>query len=202
MMGFDSAYLGDYQAFSYAAIAVSCALLSIHLSEMPLRPVFRVAIAGGLLASAVFALALGVILLPYSIVGIFFLIGLLGFTPFLTSWTYARTGLAAFRKAEGVPHRSLIALAGMTSFFAIAGGFHMIVEHSMTQALGALDSPNAESRTASITTIRRWNYLFGHQRLIAAHRQSRSEAHRRGLADAYQTLTKRDLEADLQRLND
>ncbi len=201
-LGFSSPYLGDYQPFAYAAIALSCALLIVHLAGISFPPALHVAVAGGLLASAVFALALGVVLLPYSIVGIFILIGLLGFTPFFTSWMYARAGLAEFRGAQGVPRRPLLALAGALTFFTIASGFHLAVHHSLTQALDALNSPSAESRTTSITTIRRWDYLFGHQRLIAAHRQSRSEAHRRALADAYQTLTNRDLEADLQRAND
>lgn len=200
--GFSSSYLGAYQPFAYAAIALSCVLLILHLARVSFRPAVCVAVAGGLLASAVFAFALGVVLLPYSIVGIFFLIGILGFTPFVTSWTYAIAGFAEFRRASPIPNGPLFALAGATIFFAIAGVFQVGFDHSMKQALDALSAPNAEFRADSIATIRRWDFLFGHQRLIAEYSRSRSESHRRVLAEAYQALTQRDLETDLQIAND
>lgn len=201
-LGFSSAYLEAYQPFAYAAIVLSCVLPIIHLARVSFRPEVCVAIAGGLLASAVFAFALGVVLLPYSIIGIIIFIGILGLTPFITSWIYALAGFAEYRRASPVSKGPLFALAGATSFFAIAGVFQVTVDHSMNQALEALSSPNAELRIASTATIRRWDYLFGHQRLIAEYSRSRSESNRRALAEAYQTLTQRDLESDFQIAND
>lgn len=59
------------------------------------------ALLGGLfLAGAVVAFAVGVFMLPYSLIGLIILIGALGFTPLLTGIVYLRNGARAIGAAE------------------------------------------------------------------------------------------------------
>ena len=53
---------------------------------------------GGLfLAGSVISLIVGIILLPFSLIGMFFLIGFLGFTPLFSSFVYLRNGVRAIK---------------------------------------------------------------------------------------------------------
>jgi hypothetical protein len=47
---------------------------------------------------AVFALVMAVVLFPYSVLGLLFLIGILGFTPFFTAIIYWRNAVRAMRR--------------------------------------------------------------------------------------------------------
>lgn len=76
---------------------------------------------GPLLAGGVFSLLLGIAMLPLSLMGLVMVIGILGFTPFLTSLVYFRAGFRAFQRrgerSGGFRRVSLIVL-GM--LFAVA----------------------------------------------------------------------------------
>jgi hypothetical protein len=66
------------------------------------------ALAGMLFAGGLFSLLVGLAILPYSVIGLFFyLVGALGFVPFLTGFVYLRNGW----RAAGA-----VALAGRGSF--------------------------------------------------------------------------------------
>ncbi len=108
--------LGDYQTFAYllsfTLIMATAALLlfggwfkgsSIYLSGL-----FAV---GGIVA-----LAIGVVLLPFSILGSIFLIGILGFTPLFTSFVYLRNAVLTFRTAQPYFRR-----ASLIGAFVFAG---------------------------------------------------------------------------------
>jgi len=56
--------------------------------------------SGVLLACSLFAGGLGLVLLQFSLIGLFALIGVLGFVPFLMATTIARNGIRAFIHAR------------------------------------------------------------------------------------------------------
>jgi hypothetical protein len=59
-------------------------------------------VSGVLSACALFAGGLGLVLLPFSVIGLFVLIGALGFAPFLTATTFARNAIRASAHARAV----------------------------------------------------------------------------------------------------
>ncbi len=63
---------------------------------------FRIAIGLILATASVASLIIGVILFPFSVLGIFWLIGFLGFTPLLTAIVYWRNAVRAIRSASVV----------------------------------------------------------------------------------------------------
>lgn len=92
--------LVDYKIFAYALSIVSIMSMSAWLlwgqRLGDLRPYF-----GGLfIAGSAISLIVGVILLPFSLIGMFMVIGLLGFTPLLSSFVYLRNGVRAIKGSK------------------------------------------------------------------------------------------------------
>src|SRR5690349_1892220 len=71
--------LSQVRLFGYVEIAASAAVLGYYLVKRQASPL----LAGALMGGSIFALSLGILMLPISFVGLFVLIGILGFIPFL-----------------------------------------------------------------------------------------------------------------------
>ncbi|MBN1911111.1 MAG: hypothetical protein JW818_15300 [Pirellulales bacterium] len=87
----------DYRVLAYLFIALQIAsLLAWKVFETATgRPN---GVLGGILAvGALFALAVGFMILPFSLLGLLFGIGLLGLTPFMTAWAFGTNAVAALR---------------------------------------------------------------------------------------------------------
>ncbi|MBV9927654.1 MAG: hypothetical protein JOZ96_21730 [Acidobacteria bacterium] len=81
------------------------------------------ALAGVLFAGALFSFVVGLAILPFSLLGLLFIIGVLGFVPFLTAFVYLRNGWRAACSVShaGVGLSSLTALAFAFGFFFALG---------------------------------------------------------------------------------
>ena len=55
------------------------------------------ALGAMMLAGALFSIVIGIVLLPFSIIGLMFLIGALGFSPFFSAFVYLRNGRRALK---------------------------------------------------------------------------------------------------------
>jgi hypothetical protein len=93
--------LGKYATFAYFAISLGCLSLAVWLS-LGMRRQIGAAFIGGIMASGtLFALSIGIALLPYSVIGLLiFGLGALGFVPFLTAWVYYRNCRRAYAIAK------------------------------------------------------------------------------------------------------
>ena len=79
------------------------------------------AVLGGLfLAGSVVAFAVGVFMLPFSLIGLIFVIGALGFTPLITSIVYLRNSARAIGAAEPFLPRKTLAYTVLLT--ALASG--------------------------------------------------------------------------------
>ena len=95
---FGTALLQDYQLLAYLICTIQMGLfLTWRTWRRPLAE-FAPVFAGVFFAGAIFSTIIGVIILPYSVIGLMFLlIGALGFTPFLTALVFLRNGVRALR---------------------------------------------------------------------------------------------------------
>jgi hypothetical protein len=90
----------DYRIFAYTVIFVAITALLVWLVGER-APVHARVLGGIMIFGAVFALVLGLVLLPFSVLGILFYgIGLCGLTPFITMIIYLRNGRRALRHAR------------------------------------------------------------------------------------------------------
>jgi hypothetical protein len=81
--------LQRYVVFAYAEMVLSMAALAYWLRWQAASPF----LAGLLCSGALFALWLGMILLPFSLLGLLALLGILGFSPFWSSLVFSRACL-------------------------------------------------------------------------------------------------------------
>lgn len=92
--------LGNYRDIAYGFCFVSIMTLAAFLLFGEKLKWLNGVVAGVLFASALAALAIGVVLFPFSLLGLVFFIGILGFTPLFTSVVYARNAVRATRAAR------------------------------------------------------------------------------------------------------
>lgn len=98
--GMGQAMLGRYTIFAYTLGIVSIMSMAAWLLWGQKLGELRPYIGGLFLVGSAISLIVGVILLPYSLIGMFFLIGFLGFTPLFSGFVYLRNAVRAIEGAE------------------------------------------------------------------------------------------------------
>lgn len=92
--------LGDYKIFAYVLSSVSIFGMAGWLLLGDRLGWLRPFLGGFFVAGAAVSAAVGLYILPYSIMGMFLLIGFLGFTPLISAWIFFRNGMKAIHSAE------------------------------------------------------------------------------------------------------
>lgn len=93
------ALLGAYRPFVYLlSFSLIMATAAVLLFGNKFK-IFNVFLSGLFAVGGIVALAIGIALLPLSLIGLAFIIGILGFTPLLTSFVYLRNAGRAFETA-------------------------------------------------------------------------------------------------------
>jgi len=96
-MLFPPALYPDYQFFVYLVTLLQVPLLAIWLLYGARLKSAGLIVGGALMAGAFFSFLIGVVILPFSLLGLLWLIGVFGFTPFLTAFVYLRNSVRAMR---------------------------------------------------------------------------------------------------------
>ena len=92
--------LGAYRPFAYSISFISIMAMIAWLLGREKLGDFAALFAGLFFAASAISLAVGVVLAPFSLIGLVFLIGALGFTPLFTSVIFLRNGVRALRAAN------------------------------------------------------------------------------------------------------
>jgi hypothetical protein len=92
--------LENFRFFAYALSGLEMVALGVWLAARGRLGEWALAAGGVLLAGALFCFLIGVVLLPFSLLGLLFVVGVLGFTPFFTGFVYLRNGVRAVRMAR------------------------------------------------------------------------------------------------------
>jgi len=200
-------FLSSYHLFAYFLIGLEIATLTLWLVFGMRLIRWAGLIAGILFSGALFALILGIVLLPLSIIGLIFLIGLFGFAPFFTFVIFYHHGKQAFKQAY---HAHLNRVWLHTSFvlgisFAIlipTGvqlGTHQIISHSIKIIL------EGEPQTITSATQRLqlifWCRESCFDEIVWAYEKAEDNLVRqKNLAQVYHDITGKDVENRLSDL--
>jgi hypothetical protein len=121
--------LGRWQFYAYTVSALEMVALAAWLSGAGGRGRPPAALGGVLLAGGVFSLVVGVLILPFSLVGIlFFFVGVLGFTPLLTAVVYLRNGWRAANPGRSGDDMSWRDAAAFAFGFVFALGAPVVMQ--------------------------------------------------------------------------
>jgi hypothetical protein len=160
-------------------------------------------LAGLLAGGAVFASLLGLVLLPYSLFGLIALIGILGFSPFLTAFVFWRNAVRAFRRGrQGGSMAHVAAVLGFVLACGVPVAAQMYVDHEVTGAMEMVLSDDAAAAKRGLAVLKRFRAFAQPDRLVLAYESEREPARQAHLAETYRELTGSDIEYRLAILND
>jgi len=89
-----------FVVFPYFFLGFQMMALLVWLPAEPWVGRWGSVFAGSHFVGALIAVSLGTLLLPFSIIGVVLIIGVLGLVPFLTAFVFLRSGLTALRRAR------------------------------------------------------------------------------------------------------
>jgi hypothetical protein len=151
-------------------------------------------VAGFMAGAAVFGLALGLAILPFSLLGILFLgVGLLGFSPFLSAAVFGVRARRAFREAP--PRlRTFQAAAGGLVFGGLCIGAQVSATHVLRTSVGDIVSGGVRKQRAAQERLSRWQWLVDMDQVMLAWEKESDPEAKQHLADAYKGVTGQEIE--------
>jgi len=93
------ALLGRFQLPVYVVSGLAIMATATWLLWWPKLRAFGLLFSGSFAISGVIALLIGIVLFPFSVIGLLVLLGFLGFTPLFTSYVLFRNAVRAYRAA-------------------------------------------------------------------------------------------------------
>ena len=198
--------LPQYQTFAYLFSGVQIVLLCFWLLSGPGSRGRNQLMAGGLLAGGLFCVIIGFVLLPLSVIGLMFGIGVFGFTPFLTALVYLRNAARAWHagnREDANLARVLAALAGTFLVLALplllSILIHQVVSRSVTEIIQG-DSPHAIFAAHRLMPLR---FVAGAEldRIVEAYRSESNAQRKELLKSCYREITGENIEERLTRLD-
>ncbi len=205
--GFGPATFGSFQLFAYGAIALEIIALAAWLALGARAAKWCNVIGGVLSAGALFSFIIGVVLLPLSVIGLLFGIGVFGFTPFLVAFVYLRNGRRALQSggAHGRWWRvAALTLLGAWLTFAPPAWAQWRVAQSLAVATSELGGGDEQLAAAAAHRLKhiRWASGADLSPVVWAYAQETDPARKRRLARGYKEATGEDIETRLRILAD
>jgi hypothetical protein len=197
---FGSPLLGNYALLAYTFIGLQVSSLCVWLLFRRLPALFT----GILAAGATFSLCLGVVLFPFSLIGLMVAIGILGFSPFATSFVYWRNSIRARSEARRVGGKTwvLTTVCGFLMALAVPLTAQVYVQREKERAVELALSSEPAERAEGIRKLRRVAPLTDLDRLVYAYEEERDEARRQQIRDVYKELTSEEIGHRLAVLRD
>jgi len=198
---------GKYQFFTYLLSAIEIAALLIWLKfGRPLKS-FSGPISGVLIGGGLFSFLIGVLILPFSLMGLVILIGAAGFTPFLTSFVYLRNGIRGLRSHEkNSAHAARFQVATASAVIALALPVFVSIQLSQkisTSINTVLNGDGAQAEMA-VNNLKRLPFVSESdvRPLVNAYSRELDPVRKNKLAKAYRDLSGRDIERTIAIIND
>jgi hypothetical protein len=194
-------FLGQYRLFGYSAVAESVAVLCYYLLVRHRSPL----VSGALLGSALFSFSLGVLMLPLSIFGLIMIIGIFGFTPFLTSFVYFRNACQCWRETFScMSFKSAIlrVTIGFSLILGIPAGLQGSASYLHNRMLLTLQVGSDEDYERTVKEWKRFRLFLDSDKIVFAFEKKPGGNQRERLLRAYKAISGRDLSERLVELRD
>jgi len=193
------AYLEDYQLLAYLFCSLEIGLfLTWRTFRLPLRRHSTV-FAGAFFAGAIFSIVIGVVILPLSVLGLMFIIGIFGFTPFVTAFVFLRNGVRAARininGAAWLPRLSAAAF-GAALVFGMPLAVQAKVESDVSSLIDTIISGSAPEAEAAAQRLKTYRFVSRdhYNAIVAAYYKESNTTKRAMLERTYREITGEELE--------
>ena len=181
--------LGVLKPFCYTATGLALVFFVVWL----IRTQPSAFTSGAFAGATLFAVLLGTAILPFSLLGIFFLgLGLLGLSPFLMAAVYWRAARAAFPSRDTSNRRWLLWSAGMVLLLGMPSAVQGGASRAFRQSLADITSADAASVARGTERLRRWSPLLDLEGLLLAYADEQDASRRAQIAATYHQLTGQD----------
>lgn len=188
----DYAIFGAFKPFAYVLSYVSVMAMAAWLIWGARLQWLNGFLAGLFAVGGIISLAVGVVLSPFSLLGLLMLIGILGFTPFFTAIVFLRNARRAFHSAKPfLEKRVLVNSFMLSALFSLV--LPAVFNIEIKRALDEMKNGDAATVRAN---ARRLKYVAPLVNFDSLPRQYASEngEKREALAEAYLELTGKSLE--------
>lgn len=163
-------------------------------------------LAGVLFASTTLAIAIGVILFPLSFLGMLIDgVAIFGFSPFPTTFVYARNTVRAWRIARSETSRNRAvstALIACLIYVGLSMGTHWYVENQTRRAITMLTSEDAETTRKGVRLLKLFSGVIDFNEILRIYEQEKDPDRRQRLANSYRELAGEDIGMRLNRSYD
>jgi hypothetical protein len=193
--------ISTYWLFSFVFIGLEMLVLALWLALGTALGAGTGPVAGALFVGTLFAGGLGFVLLPLSIFGLFVIVGVLGFVPWLTAATYLANAEAAFGHARKVfGGARLISSVLLGALLVI--GVPCAVQTRAWLAVRSSLRDVASGNPRAMEKLRGWYPFSPPNTLVWSYFTEVDLVRKQRLADAYKELTGEDVNLALGRLMD
>ncbi|MDB5338895.1 MAG: hypothetical protein JWN70_4514 [Planctomycetaceae bacterium] len=172
--------LGPYRMLCYKYIAISMLSLIAWLISRQWPSLFT----GLLLGGCVFAMLLGMVILPISFVGLMVFIGIFGFSPFLTAATFWHCAMHA-RERAGSGFRRGVAVTAFSLFLAVPPSTQAAVCYLTDNLLTEMTTGSDQTAEQAIGRLKLLEPLLDTDQLVWQYRRTESVLAREQLAQAH-----------------
>jgi hypothetical protein len=197
---FNAPLLGPWRVFFYIAVPLAAASLAVWYIFRSRAGVLLPFLAGIFLAGGLVSFLLGIILLPFSLLGLTYNgLGVFGFIPLLTSYVYLRNYRPVLRAATPFDWKIALFPLGMALAIVLPGLVWRQAANFVETGLSQVADSDESVRGAALGTLKMafWCDIDCYLPLITRYRSEKDPARKEHIAAAYHALTGRDIERAL-----
>jgi hypothetical protein len=194
-------FINAYRLFGYGVIGLEILALSVWIAFGDRLGVWCGPLSGVLFAGALFAGGLGLVLLPFSLIGLLAIIGVLGFVPLFTARVFYRNAVQGYRHAGkylGGTRLRASTLLGAILVVGVPGAIQVGISLVVRSAIRGV----VEGEPSAMNRLRAWSPFVNGDRLVRSYEAEQDPVRKERLATAYRDLTGEDVETRLAILND
>jgi hypothetical protein len=190
----------QHRLFIYSiAVIVGAALSARLILGDRLRP-YSGFVAGILMGGSACSFVLGILMLPMALIGLIFIVGILGFSPIIAGFVYMRNGIRSFREAAIISNEVPLAASFLLGAMLALGG-PVILEETVSKSVDLVVRNDMTSEVA-VQGLSYFSWVVDADPIALAYEREADPGRKARLAAAYRNITGHEVEARLAILHD
>ena len=197
----------EYRLYVYFFSGLQILLLGLWLIAGAGFQFWNELVGFGLLVGGVFCFIVGLALSPYSLMGLMLVIGVFGFTPFLTGIVYLRNGVRALRSPRqdtSIFTRAFIALLGSLLVIGAPLLLAFSIHQTIASSIDDIVRGDPSQASAALNRMGPLKYFVGTEsnKIVSAYLNTSDPSRKQLLKSCYLEITGDDIERRVAILQD